>query len=348
MKRAIAVLVLLINACGDAPPPALRPGWRWPAPPPAYVGMPAANEGDVAATYGHSVLVLLRGGRERWRAERVGLRDVAPTFDGAVVLAATDDGVVAFARADGKVLWEKSLGDRASTPVVAGDRVIATTWDGRMVALDGWSVTLPGPSLGPPAASGDVVVASWDSGVLAADVASGRLLWRHEFDGDGTSAPTVVSGVAVVVGGDRRAHAYDLPSGHERWSVAMSGAGSPEAPPAAGLGLVAIADRLGRVAVVDGHTGHRRWPAAGDGAVERGGPVFVGGAVALPLDEGRVLVAIRHGHAVHDPPGRVSGVAVSGGILIVATREAATNDLHALRVGAFRREGPESTDTSGW
>jgi hypothetical protein len=56
--------------------------------------------------------------------------------------------------------------------------------------------------------------------------------------------------------------------------------------------------------------------------------------VALPVDDGRVL--IRRGGAVTvlDPPGRVSGVSAGPQqMLLVATREADQNELIAYRFG---------------
>jgi hypothetical protein len=64
----------------------------------------------------------------------------------------------------------------------------------------------------------------------------------------------------------------------------------------------------------------------------RGGPAASGSLVALPVDDGRVL--LRHGNEVTvlDPPGRVSGVAAGpGGVVLVATREAHQNELVAYR-----------------
>jgi outer membrane protein assembly factor BamB len=318
---------MLLTACAtDAPP--LTTEWRWQAPAPAYVGMPAAAGSAVAATYGHSYLALIERGERRWQAKLLGLRDTAPTFHGGSVFAATDSGVAAFAGGNGAVLWHRDVGDRASTPVIIGGRVVVTTWGGRVVMLDGWSVTLPGPSLGPPAAGRGVVVASWDGGVIGLDGGSGAVRWRREFDGAGTSAPAIVDGLAVVVASDRRAHAFDLRSGDERWSVRMNGAGAPEAPPAVRGNEVAIVDRLGHLAVVE-VSGKVRWTGEGRGAVVRGGPAWVGDAVAVPLDAGRVMLATRRQILFHDPPGRVSGVAATGNTLVLATREATTNELSA-------------------
>jgi len=322
----------MATACAPAHAPSLSATWRWAAPRPAYVGAPSGDGDDVVATYGHSVLVLVRHGALAWQTTLIGLRDVAPAIEPDRIVAATDDGVAAVARADGHLLWERSVGDRASAPVVHRGHTIVTTWDGRLVDIDHWTLPLPGPALGPPAAAAGVVVAAWDTGVVAADVATGVVLWRHSFAGDGTSAPAARRGLAVVVGGDRRAHAFDLRSGRERWSIATAGAGSPEAPPAFGPAGIALADRLGHVTVVD-RRGRRRWSASGAGAVVRGGPAWAGAAVVLPLDDGRLFVAARRGHRTLDPPGRISGV-TSGPAdgVVFATREAATNGLEYARI----------------
>jgi outer membrane protein assembly factor BamB len=293
--------------------------------------MPAVRGSQSAITYGHSVLVVFERGELKWQAHLVGLRDVAPLITADEVIAATDDGVARFAATDGRLLMRAPLGDRASTPVRTGDRVVVTTWGGRLVALGDWSIDLGGPSLGAPAAGDGVVVASTDTAVVAASDA-GAGLWRHDFGATATSAPAVAGGLAFVVAGDGRAHALDLRSGHERWSVAMTGAGAPEAAPAVRRGRVAFADRLGHLAVVDARTGRRGWSADAQAAVERGGPVFVGDAVALPLDDGRLYVATRQGHRTLDPPGRVSGLASFGHRLYYATRESSPSFFAALTV----------------
>src|SRR5205823_6928319 len=94
---------------------------------------------------------------------------VAPAFTDALVLAATDDGVVAFERASGERRWAAALGQRPSTPVVVGGRAVVTTWEGGLFSFEvadgrrAWSAPLPGASLGPPASAGGLVVATWES-----------------------------------------------------------------------------------------------------------------------------------------------------------------------------------------
>src|SRR5207302_3048471 len=251
-------LVVTAAGCGHArvAGPTLRPRWRWSAPSPASVGMPAADAVGVAATYGHRALVLLDGaGNLRWQVEHVGVRDVAPRFVGPLVLVATDDGLAAFGRGDGHRLWEASLGDRASTPTVVGGRPVVTLWGGALVAVDlldghqAWRQPLPGPALGPPAGDAGVVVATWETegghgGMVAVD-ADGRVQWSVSLPGGGVGGPAAAAGVAVAVAGDSQAHGVDVTTGRERWHAATGGAGSPEVPPLVVGPDVLVADRLG-------------------------------------------------------------------------------------------------------
>jgi outer membrane protein assembly factor BamB len=340
--------------------------WEWKAPPPSYAGMPAADGDDVAATYGTIGLVLLDGsdGSVRWQTERRGLRDVAPRLAAGVVLAAADDGVVAFDRATGRVRWDSRLGERANTPVVAGGKAIVSTWEGSLVGLDlvdggvAWRSTLPGAALGPAAtdagdgtggtggSGGTVVVATWvasggrAAGAVAVEAADGRPRWAVPLEPDAVSGPAVVAAgdgpkVAVVVAGDIAAHALDLADGTERWRTDLDGAGSPEAPPLPlPGGEVLVAHRLGGLALLDVGTGSKRWTASSDGVVVRGSPAGVEpeGPFALPLDDGRVLVAAPDQESGYvGGQGRVSGVAVgSGDVLVMGTREGPENGVVAL------------------
>ena len=334
MKKTALVAAIVLASCAHASAaPRPRATWTWAAPSPAYVGMPASGR---VVTYGHSVLVRLDdGGHVRWHAPLVGLRDVAPLVTDTDVIAATDDGVAAFRADDGSPTWRAAVGDRASTPVLAGGRPVVTTWDGRVVALGdgGWTASLDGDSLGPPASANGVVVASWDSGVAAFDAVSGAPKWRHAFDGDGTSAPAAANGVAIVVAPDFKIHAFDLDTGRPRWSVDTPGAGAPEAPPVTRGDEVAAADRDGNLSVVNVRTGRRLWSARVDAAVDRAGPVFVGERVALPLDDGRLLVAWPHGHRLLRFGGPVSGIAAtSSHTVLIATREADPSTLAEIAI----------------
>ena len=371
MAPATALLValcsLLLAGCstgaggggGSAPPPAGAPtgpqpggdadrlAWRWDAPPPASTGMPAADDREVAFTYGHQYLVVVdAAGAQRWRAARLGLRDVAPRFTADLVLAATDDGVAAFRRADGSKAWDTALGQRANTPVVVGPLAVTSTWEGQLVALsqvDGrvaWKAPLPGGSVGPPAGDATVAVTTWQredrtaAGAVAVDGASGRTRWAVALEPGGVGGPAVTpDGSVVLVAGDLAAHALSVADGKERWRTPLRGAGSPEVPPAVvGAGSVLVAHRLGGLDLLETATGRRLWQVASDGAAVRGGPV-VGpdNSFAFPLDDGRLLLAgLDRETEMRQAPGRISGVVAGpGGLLVAATRGAAANSVQA-------------------
>lgn len=323
-------------------------GWIWTAPSPAWVGLPAADDKEIAFTFGHQHLVVLDGnGRRQWQADRLGLRDVAPRLAADVVVAATDDGLAAFRRAGGALLWDTPVTGRANTPVVAGGLAITTTWEGAAVAValaDGkvaWTVALPGPALGPPATDGTTVVMTWDrvdrrsGGAVALDAATGRQRWAVPLPGGGVSAPAVTAGgLAVTVAGDLAAHGLAVTTGEERWRTPVEGAGSPEVPPTAvDAKSVLVAHRLGGLDLLDAATGRRTWQVSSDGAAVRGGPVVgPAGSYAFPLDDGRVLLAgpTREAELVRPPAGRVSGLAVGpAGWLVATTREATVNTVEA-------------------
>ena len=365
-RAIVPAVALVLAACGGSGKgrsPSRRPApdaaetvgrrWRWVAPPPSYVGMPAADSEEVVVTYGHSHVVLLdAGGRPRWTVDHRSVRDVAARLTPDAVLVPTEEGLVALDRATGATRWQAGIGDRANTPVVAGGRAVVSTWDGSLVALDlaggrvAWRVPLPGVALGPAAGDDRTVVTTWEAehgagaGALAVDAATGRQRWAVPFPEGGVSGPGLLAAadgerLVVLLAGDIAAHALALDSGTERWSTPLEGAGSPEVVPLdAGGGAVLVGHRLGGLVLLDGADGRVRWEASSDGAAVRGGPTGPGpgGAYALPLEDGRLLLAgPAHRARVLDPPGRVSGVASGpGGALLVATRETTENDLTAL------------------
>lgn len=326
----------------------LRAVWHWDAPPPAYVGMPAADATGVAFTSGLSRLILLDGaGHAEWIAQHPHLRDVAPRLTPDLVVAATERGLAGFQRSSGVLVWSVDADERANTPVVADGVLIASTWEGSLFGVDPgtgairWRSPLPGPSFGPAASDGRVAVASWvaedhsAAGVVAVEVTTGQPRWAVPLAPGGVSAPGVnaAAGQVVVVSGDVAAHGLDLHNGTEVWRADLEGAGSPEVPPlAVPGGDVLVGHRLGGMVRLDSQ-GRPTWQVSSTGAAVRGGPAgpSPGGRFALPLDDGRLLVAGPGAPtAIVDPPGRVSGVATGpDGMLLVATREAQANGVTA-------------------
>ncbi|MCA1692880.1 MAG: PQQ-binding-like beta-propeller repeat protein [Actinobacteria bacterium] len=344
----------ITSASAGDPGPVLREEWFWPAPPPASVGMPAADTTGVAFTAGaHRVVLLDPSGAVRWQAERLGVRDVAPLLTPDLVVVAADDGVIAYERANGRMRWHRPLGERANTPVFAGGAAAVTTWEGSLVSLDladgrvRWRTGLGGDALGPAAGSGPVVVATFDTGraagAVAVDAVSGAHRWSVPLPAGGVSAPAVTGGgtgaggeaVVVVVAGDVAAHGLALDDGAERWRQDLEGAGSPEVPPLALAGdTVLVPHRQGGLALLGTGDGAVRWIAGSDGASVRGGPAGPGpgGWFALPLDDGRLLLAgpDRDPSVFEPPDGLTSGVASGpGGVLLIATAQGSANAISA-------------------
>jgi outer membrane protein assembly factor BamB len=309
--------------------------------------MPAADDREVAFTWGHEHLVVLDAeGRVRWDAVRLGLRDVAPRLTPDLVLAATDDGMAAFRRADGSKAWDSVLAERANTPVVVGGLAVTSTWEGQLVGLglaDGrvaWKAPLPGGAVAPPASNGSRVAVTWQrddgssAGALAVDGTTGRRQWAVAVEPGGVGGPAVTpDGAVVFVGGDLFAHALALADGRERWRTELRGAGSPEVPPApVGAGAVLVAHRLGGLDLLDTASGRRLWELSTNGIAVRGGPV-VGpdGTFAFPLDDGRlVLAGPKRETETRQAPNRLSGlVAGPRRLLVAATRGATVNTVTA-------------------
>ncbi|MEW6155681.1 MAG: PQQ-binding-like beta-propeller repeat protein [Actinomycetota bacterium] len=340
------------SSSGGARKLSLDERWAWAAPPPAGVGRPAADSEGAAVVAGLRRLVLVDGrGRQVWLVERSRLRDVAPALTPDLVVAATEEALVAYDRASGRPRWELEVGERPNSPVVAGDRVVVTTWEGSLVAADlatgrqVWKVPLGGASFGPAAARGTSVVATFDTGraagVMAVDLASGRQRWSVPVPPDGVSAPAVTAAgggrdpLVVAVVGDATARALSLADGSERWRREMVGAGSSEVPPLAlADGSVLAAHRLGGMAQLAEADGAVLWEAHVASAADRGAPAGPGpqGWFALPLVDGPLLLAGPGLETtIYEADGAVTGVALGpGGLLLVATRAASENYLSAV------------------
>jgi outer membrane protein assembly factor BamB len=362
-----AVAVCLLAACAGSAGAARAPKlgtarWRWRPPPPASVGMPAADGDEVVVTFGHTFVVSLGpGGAERWRTRRLGVREETPLFTPDLVVVPADDGLVALDRRTGRIRWDVRLGrsvaelpdpdDAASTPVLAGHTVLTCLSGGVLVGVEAssgavrWRVPLAGRSDGPPATDGDAVVATWDpergadAGITAFDVATGRTRWSAPLRAGAVSAPAIAGraahgAVAVVVDHDVAAKAFDVVTGRRMWEARLGGAGSPEVPPLpVGADRVLVADRLAGLTMLDVH-GHRLWSARADAAAVRGGPAgpTPDGEFVLPLYDGKVLVAGpgRGSESVEAPGGLANGVAVAtGGAVLVSTAQGDDNQLAA-------------------
>ena len=355
---ALAAVVSLVGACGGAHTGrsvAADPGpvrWRWHAPQPASVGMPAADERGSVVTYSHTVLVSLApDGVVRWEMRRLGVREEASLLTPDLVVVPADDGLVAVDRATGHTRWDTRIGDKASTPVLAGVLVVTCGSSGSLVAVDlgtgavAWRADLRGRAEGPPATDGRTVVATWEpekgegAGVTAVDAATGAERWAAPLRAGGVSGPAIIHAdggrsFVVAVDDDLAATAFDLGDGRRLWAAHVDGAGEAEVPPLplAG-GRVLVADRRAGLSLLDA-TGRRLWSSPASAAATRGGPVgpALGGRYVPSLYNGRVLLA-GPGHrasTVEAAGGLANGVALGpGGVVLIASAQGRENQLVA-------------------
>jgi outer membrane protein assembly factor BamB len=232
--------------------------------------------------------------------------------------------------------------------VLTGDVAAVLTWEGHAIGVDRhggrarWRVELPGGAIAAPVTDGATIVAVWEesrtAGVVALDARTGATRWSRPLPSGGVSGPALVGAAGrssvVLVAGDRRIHALGLTDGAERWTAPTpGGAGSPEVPPVSDGADVVVADRLTGLARLTS-SGEQRWGTPGPGAAVRGGPVALpGGVVALPIDEGGLLLGAGRGRPqLYTTDGRVSGLARTGALLVVATREGERNTLSAFQL----------------
>ncbi len=126
--------------------------------------------------------------------------------------------------------WSRSIGDGQGelynllTPVADGDRLLAASADGEVVALDRltgktlWKVNLDLPiSGGVGVGYGLALVGTLKGEVIALDASSGEEKWRARVTSEVLSAPATNGDVVVVQTQDDRLIAFDASTGQQRW-----------------------------------------------------------------------------------------------------------------------------------
>jgi outer membrane protein assembly factor BamB len=200
-----------------------------------------AHEEDVlyaAARDGKVRAIDAANGRTRWQTDTKLELSAGPGAGNGLVVVGTNDGeVVALdAEAGGEIL---------AAPLVAGDRVVVRSVDGRMRALlasdgsEAWMVEDIVPRLSlrgtaPPVLAGSTVICGFDSGkVMAVNLESGEILWqaqvstpkgRSELErlADVDAAVQVDGGDVYAVGYQGRAAMIALDSGQIWWARDLS------------------------------------------------------------------------------------------------------------------------------
>ena len=325
---------------------------------------PVVSGGRVFAMDSESVVsaVDAAAGRVLWAAETAreaggdGFGGGLAVADGRLFAATGFGDVLALDADTGAVQWRRTLGIPVRPPpAAAGGRVFAVTHDNRLWALDAatgdvqWSHAgiaetarlLGGAS---PAVEGEIVVAPYSSGEIAAlRVENGRAVWADTLASpnalvetlaafnDIVGSPAIDRGVVFAIGQGGPLVAIDLRTGGRVWQREVAGRDMPWV--AGDFLFVTTGD--GEVLCLSREDGTIRWvrplprfadPEERDDPLFWTGPILAGGrlivlgsdgaALSLSPDDGSVLGRFDLPGGTHLPP------VVADGTLFVLTEGA--------------------------
>jgi outer membrane protein assembly factor BamB len=245
-----------------------------------HVFVPAVVGASVYAASKDGSLTRLDGGQKAWRI------NVGQTLSGGVgadsktvVVGSPKGDLLAFAAADGKLLWKaKATSEILAAPVVDERIVVARSGDNRLAAYDvvdgqrKWIYQRPTPALSLRVTAGAVladkyVFAGFPGGkLIAVSASNGAQLWEGtvalpkgatELDrvADITSVPVIDGRQICAVAFQGRVACFDLGTGNLVWAREMSSA--------AGLSIdgryLYVSDDKGAVHALDKASGASIW-----------------------------------------------------------------------------------------
>ena len=262
----------------------------------------AGHDGDVAAFDPFT-------GEQLWEADTgIALSGGPGAGSGLLVVGSSGGDVVALSGADGSVTWRARVTSEVLSAPAVGERIVAVrTVDGKLFGLDAatgertwvYDRTVPVLTLrgtGGPVITGDIVVAGFDSGHLAAfSTADGQLLWeshvaaptgRTELErlADLDADPAVADGVVYAVTFQGRVTAFDLHTGGPLWQRDLSS----HAGIGIGRRLIYVTDEQSHVWAFDRRTGASLWRQDGLARRQLTRPVEFGDYVVVADFEGHV------------------------------------------------------------
>ena len=308
-------------------------------------------------------------GRERWsfdtrpKAERDGALGAGVAFEAGVLFAVTGlSEAMSLDAATGKLGWRVALPAPArGAPTVAGGRLFVLTTENQLIALSttdgtrqwayrGQPTTTMVLGLPAPAVEGEVVVAGFASGELAAVRAQdGKLIWSETLSsarGGGladiaaiTAMPVIDRNRVIAAGLGGLAIAIDLRSGRRLWErdVAVG-----ETPWVAGDWIFLVTTG-GDLACLSREDGRVRWitplgryenPEKRRDPITWGPPVLAGGRLLVSSSLGRMVeVDPLTGEKASEtrlPASTTLEPAVADGVLFLLTDQ---GDVVAMRGG---------------
>ncbi len=162
------------------------------------------------------------------------------------------------------VLYEAG-GDIWSTPVLAGGKLLFTSLDGYLYAVDAvngelkWRFNAGKGLVSTPTVVGDrVLVAGFGSTIYAVDLNDGTEQWSFKANHWIWGEPAVAQNTAYVGDFDGRVHAVDISNGSEGWSIALD-KGAIRAAPAIASGTLIVSTDEGWLIGVDLSTREVAW-----------------------------------------------------------------------------------------
>ena len=262
----------------------------------------AGHDGDVAAYDPFT-------GERLWEADTgVPVSGGPGAGAGLVVVCSSHGDVVALSSADGAVVWRARVTSEVLSAPSVSERIVAVrTVDGKLFGLDSangerswvYDRTVPALTLrgtGSPVIAGNVVVAGFDGGQLAAlALADGQLLWETQVATpagqtelerlvDMDADPVVADGVVYAVTFQGRLSAFDLGTGRPLWQRELSS----HAGMGIGRRMLYVTDDQSHVWAIDRSNGSSLWRQDGLARRQVTAPVEFGDYVVVSDYEGHV------------------------------------------------------------
>jgi outer membrane protein assembly factor BamB len=228
--------------------------------------------------------------REAWRLATGGFVDASAVADGSELFVGGWDGRLRRLATDGRLLWERDLGEVVDAAVaVDAGQVYAQTWGRAVYALDRrdgalrWRFDFPASPAddhrqgGLARSGGLLLVPAWNGTLYALDPGTGRLLWQYAA-GEALRATPVVDGDRLYLAGAGGALTALALDGRLLWQRQL---GSPllAHPAATPDGPVAVT-KEGTLVALD-RQGEERWRQATDEPCFYGAPLYADGALYL-------------------------------------------------------------------
>jgi len=152
-----------------------------------------------------------------------------------VALANDNEGLKAYNLNEAQVKWQRAVGDIETSPLIIGNKLLATVLDGKLVCVDKesgdilWTYQIaPGSKTNlihsSPASNGNTVVFGCDNGaVYGVNVNTGQLQWNAKTRSAVFSSPSIRDGRVYLGSTDSTFYALDVSTGKQLWAKHLPG-----------------------------------------------------------------------------------------------------------------------------